>query len=181
MKNLFLGMMSLFLCATSAFAEYTVDGRDKAAEQTAVSRMISLDLLAKFAIQRSVVDFDTIYSFSLVEDRMRDYVSYPEDGVLMLKLGNEETLKLFRAPVAQLKKTIYSKSGGDPTYHSVCLYNFEPGMLEKVVENGITKVRIQYVNNQQRDIDIRSKKLERQNQTLKNIKSDFEKKIEDDF
>lgn len=49
------------------------------------------------------------------------------------------------------------------------------------MENGIMKVRIQYVNNQQRDVEIRSKKLERQKQTLKNIKSDFEKKIEDDF
>lgn len=182
MKRLFFLVVSFWACVSTSFAEYTVDGRDKSAEQEVVSASLSAGwLIGDFCFHRSVVDFDTVYSLGIIEKHYHDYAQYPEDGVLMIKLGNEEVLKLFRAPVPMIRNCYYEHGASQMTYWSKCLYRLEPGMFDKIVENGIVKFRVQYLNNRFVDEEIKPKKVVKQKAALKQIKAKFDVKAEDNF
>ncbi|MEE1175700.1 MAG: hypothetical protein U0K71_01685 [Paludibacteraceae bacterium] len=170
-----------FMCMINAFADYTVDGRNRSEEQDVVSKTYRAGWLGEICFHRTVVDFDTLLSIGLIERRYKDYAKYPEDGVLMLKLGNNENLKLFRAHVEIKKDSYYREGASEMTYQTECLYRLEPGMFDKIVDNGITKFRVQYLNNQFVDEEIKPKKVEKQKTYLREVKAKLYKKVEDDF
>lgn len=174
-------IVGFFMCILSAFADYTVDGRNRSEEQDVVSGTFRAGWLGDICFHRTVVDFDTVFSIGLIERRYNNYAQYPEDGVLMLKLGNNETLKLFRAPVEMKKDCYYTDGASKMTYQSECLYRLEPGMFDKIVDNGIAKFRVQYLNNHFVDEEIKPKKVEKQKIYLREVKAKLNKKAEDDF
>lgn len=180
MKKIGLLICSIVL-SVNMFAEYTVDGRTKSADQEVSSVSLSAGWLGDFKIHRSIVDFDTVYSIGLIERHYGDFSQYPEDGVMMIKLGNDSVYKLFRVPVPLKTDRHYDSYTNKTTYISECLYRLENGQWEQIVENGIKKFRVQYLNNRFQDSELKPKKVVRQINDLKSIKAKFEKKAEDNF
>ena len=110
------------LLSLNLVAEYTIDGRVKSADQKVSSISLSAGYLGNYRFHRSIVDFDTVYAISIIEKRYNKYAEYPEDGVMMIKLGNDTVYKLFRVPISTIKDSYYPQGSNTMTYVTECLY-----------------------------------------------------------
>lgn len=192
MKLRVILFVSLLCCSLNLFSwsvlprDYTIDGKSRSGETIRNTYFWPVHADGLFSssyfdikFQRFEIDFEYVYAVAIRVVSYTDYREIPEEGVLMLKLANDEVVKLNRMNIP-LKKDL-DFSSDSKKYVVVCSYEVEKEVLDKIVSTGLKKVRVEFSNGKFTDEEVKPKYVEKLRNKFEEGMKSLEKTVDDGF
>lgn len=180
-------LVSLLCCSLNLFStDYTIDGKSRSEETIRNTSFwpVYADVFftsSYFGIkfQRFEIDFEYVYAVAIRVISYTDYREMPEEGVLMLKLANDEVVKLNRMNIPLQKDSYFSSDSRK--YVVVCSYLVEKEVLDKIESTGLKKVRVEFSNGKFVDEEVKPRYVEKLKKKIEEGMKSLEKTVDDGF
>jgi hypothetical protein len=182
-------LVSLLCCSLNLFStDYTIDGKSRSEETIRNTSFWPVYADGFFSIsyfdikfQRFEIDFEYVYAVAIRVISYTDYREMPEEGVLMLKLANDEVVKLNRMNIPLQKNSYFSSDSDSWKYVVVCSYLVEKEVLDKIVSTGLKKVRVEFSNGKFVDEEVKPRYVEKLKKKFEEGMKSLEKTVDDGF